>query len=67
MAQGYGEEYKALKEMRRVDLSLQRQHCSATAQRNVNLVYVIHIKELYKRDDILQKRPIFSLLQHSAT
>ena len=31
-------EYKALKEQRRMEISLEREHCAATARRNVNVL-----------------------------
>jgi len=57
---GYGEEYKALKEQRRMEISLEREHCAATARRNVNVLshQLVMAREMEEEEADSSERPL---------
>jgi len=57
---GYGQEYKAIKEQRRMEISLEREHSAATARRSVNTLShrLVMAREMEEDEDDSRERPL---------
>jgi hypothetical protein len=59
---GYGQEYKAIKEQRRMEISLEREHSAATARRSVNTLshQLVMAREMEEDEEDFRERPLIA-------